>query len=503
MASADAFVETWAEVKLAIIAAQGNIIVYVDDGIAPAHVPGVSGVTDGNGRMEIRPYRPDVNAFSTLTIDDGATIKGLARLTSTIYLLCDCQSATPSLDWDYTPNAVGTPMPVLFATDRAALSSTPTSTEPAIIVPAAQTLLVQFQQEGGVFQPPGPALFSVGDGATLLLAAHAAELRDETGINLVPSTWVVGTGQVAFDYDQSTIYISGGQPQYGVTGGVHRHNSTTDAVEIIFLASTTDVLALYHAEGRISEVGTLHLTAEGFGGTGGGGGGAGGGAAPGSSGGGSGGVVYSVGSFDLDLSHQLDITLGDGGSAGAAGVAGDGAGGDGAPGTPSFCTDATAAKILWSAPGSEGGKGASATFGVGGMAIDQTGAPLSSAGFPSAGGDGSLQGVPGKTGNRGALSLFGADAPGAVNVWEGGAGGTSAGGQGGGGGGGGAGPRASGSVGGNSSGGAGGAGTDSTDNLGNGAGGGAGGAGAGDAGGPGGAGKKGYVRLLFFANTDH
>src|SRR5271166_5635938 len=78
------FVATWAEVQ-AVMAASPAGVVFVDNGlVSPALVPGTSGVTDFQGRWELRPYRPNFQAnYAELTVQDGATLKAVCRISGT------------------------------------------------------------------------------------------------------------------------------------------------------------------------------------------------------------------------------------------------------------------------------------------------------------------------------------------------------------------------------------------------------------------------------------
>lgn len=490
--SAGNFVATWAEVKTFIAAASGDCIVYVDDGVAPAHVPGASGITEGFGRLEIRPYRSDAQNSSTLTVDDGATLRGLYRIANTIFLVSDCRSATPSFDWDYSANIVGTPFPNVFVADRAGFGSALTATQPAVVVPAGGTLVVNFTDNGGMFQPPAIPFFRVVDPTSqIIFTCYGAELRDNVGIILVPSTWVDGAGETSFDYDSPTVFNSVGLPQFSNTGAKHFHNTDTSTVALIFVTSATDVLATLQSSGRLAQRGMLQVYIEGFGGSGGGAGGQGGtGIAPGDGGGGGGGVNYCVASGLVDLSHTLDVIIGGAGGAGAPGPAGL-PGGDGGDGTQSAVRDGTTAAFVCDFVGSSGGAGGGRASQPrqGGASCGVAQYVPTTAGFSAAGGSGGLPSTAGADGNTTTVNIA------SSGPQPGGAGGASVGGQGGGGGGGGAGPMNTGGTGGAST---------PTDGApgavglgGAGGGGGAGGTGPANAGGAGGPGSVGYIKISF------
>ncbi len=495
VASSGLFVETWAEVQTAIAAAEGCIIVYVDDGTAAAHVPGSSGITEGFGRLEIRPYRGDAALASTLTVDDGATIRGIARLSGTIFVTSDCQSATPSFDWDYSANIVGTPFPSVVVDDRASFGATGTATQPAVVIGAGETLVFLFSDNGGIFLPAGLAFFHLDDPtAAIIITSYAGELRDDSAVALVPDTWIDGTGAVQFDYDSPTIYNSVGLPQFSNTGGIHYHNTDTSQVTMTFVADAADVLATLQSTGHIAKTGNLFIQVEGCGGAGGGGGGQGGAAGPGQGGGGGAGATWCNASGLFDLSHTLNIICGVGGTPGAAGAPGGGNGGNGGDGSQSGVRDGTSLVFICDfRPGSGArGGGGGGTAGFGGASSGESQWVDGVAGFSGAGGSGNVGGVAGLDGNTATNNLT-TSGPGA-----GGVGGTSAGGQGGGGGGGGAGPLGPGGGGGNGGAGAGGPGQ-SGGGLGCGGGGGAGGTGAADPGGPGAPGQAGFIRITFLA----
>ena len=498
-------VATWSEVQAFVTLREGNVIVFVDDGITAAHVSGASGITDFQGRGEIRPYRPNVLAFSTLTIDDGATLKGLARISETLFLVADTRGAVPSLDWDYTPDATGTSFPAFYLEKNAALGQAPTATTPAIVVPSGQTLFMLFSEQGGVFtDAPAPLVHLADATAFLTMSAFGAELQNFAGLSLVPAGWVDGAGVVQFIYDSSTISHSIGLPQFSAGSSFHFQTDTHTGT-LVLLGNAANVFAALQAGGFLRQIGTLSVKIEGFGGSGGGGGGQGGtvGAGAGVGGGGAGGCQYQVGSFDFDLTHQLDVTVGAGGAAGAAGAAAGGAGGDGSDGQPSLATDATSGAILASLVGSNRGGG-----GANGVSSSHGGAtyvgafiPKSSdigvgsgGGFLAAGGFGGNAGLGGTSGQNNLLSL---NPPGGgIDNWSGGAAGSGAAG-GGGGGGGGAGTFADGGAGGAGGAGVGGAGGAPAANTGAGGGGGGGGGADGSAGGAGGAGATGRVKLTF------
>ena len=491
VASSGIYVETWAEVKAAAAQVQGCIDVYVDGSSAAPHVPASAGVTDFQGRAMFFPAREDASGFTTLTIDNGATLKGIFGIEGTLFIECDSRG-TPSLDWDYT----GAAEPTCFVRRYASIGNAATSTSPCCVVPDGSTLHVDFFDFAGLFPAAASAIFHTATATATIQVQLFNSLTENTGGGALPATWADGLGTSVLTYDSGTIFISVAIPHAGSCAVANiLRQSDSHQVVLTFLANTSNVLGAIAGLGNVSNPGTTQVTAEGFGGTGGGGGGQGGAGAPGIGGGGSGGALFGRAAFDFDLTHALNVTIGIGGGSGAPGAAAGGAGGDGFSGRASYCTDATTGFVLCGFPGSEGGQGGGGGA-LGGASITGNG-HVANAGFPSAGGAGSAAATAGGDGSYGATSLvgslFGPPAP--PGVWSGGSGGVSAVGQGGGGGGGGAGPRAAGAGGGASTAGVGGDGTSSTNNLGNGAGGGAGGTTAVDAGGNGGNGGNGWLKL--------
>lgn len=348
---------------------------------------------------------------------------------------------------------------------------------------------------------------------TVLLNAAPADgdtiiVKDQDGSLATENIIIDGNGKT-IDGSATVTMTSGNPGAFGSFLLVYRgaqnewfisadHALSTSLIELVFTASATNVLA---GVAGLPTSGIVSIDVEGFGGTGGGGGGEGGAVAGGGEpgGGGSGGTVYCKGSFDFDLSHRLDVTIGAGGAVGAAGAGGSGAGGDGTDGNPSTIKDFTSGVIKAAFAGSSGGQGATgATGGLGGANFEGNQHLASSVGFLAAGGIGGAAASAGVAGNRRDIS-FEIGAGSSEHV--GGLGGASGVGQGGGGGGGGAGPFADGSVGGAASALNGSAGADAFPNSGAGAGGGAGGATGAGTGGTGGKGSDGFVKLQILTTT--
>lgn len=284
-----------------------------------------------------------------------------------------------------------------------------------------------------------------------------------------------------------------------------------------FLATTANAFAAMQAAQQIPSTGVIAARIEGFGG---------GGGAPGNqggsptSGGGGGGAQYQSAVITLDLTHSFDVTIGAGGAGSAGTPNGSGvAPNDGGAGTPTELTDATAASVVWSAIGANGGTAIGSATGFSG----QAGGPYARADIgltqpaPNVTTSGSilpmhyLPGTGGRGGqNAGVNGGNGAPAMTGLGLFAGGVGGVNGGPgtntDGHGGGGGAAGPRGNG--------GAGGFGTANGSNLpggdgasagaNTGAGGGAGGGGPNGGtqnGSNGGSGGSGWMRVTFFLNT--
>jgi hypothetical protein len=312
-----------------------------------------------------------------------------------------------------------------------------------------------------------------------------------------------------------TITGSPGDVWSDQTNGVHYVKQTGIAtntgwtalagktIELTFLGSTNDVLSALQAAGTLPTTGIAQIDLEGVGGGGGGGGGQGGGA--GNSAGGGGAAPLARETFDFDLSHRLDIIIGNGGAPGAAGAPGVGHGTSGTDGQPSYASDFTAGSaVLVACPNASGGHFDEGGGGRGGAGFPggqfspkPSGAVPLTNGFVASGGAGVAVG--GANGFNGASGFSSIGNPGGgVILWVGGIGGVTNSGAGGGGGG-------QGPYGNGGNGGAGGIaagpltagqpGLPGGANTGAGGGGGGGGANAADAGGPGGAGGSGRIKI--------
>lgn len=508
-------VTLWTQVQKFIAAREGTVIVYVDDSItSPAPVPGTTGVTDGLGRLEIRPYRENGNVLSTLVVEDGATLKGILRLSGTIMVLADTKSATPGFDWDYS----GAATPTVFVEDGAFIGNTTTATAPSIVVPAAMTLAILFSNFGGVLVQMSTAFISVGFATSVVrVACSEASMFGPGSTVPVPASWITGAGESFISYDSRTLPASNGAFPLSSAATQKSYQSDTQQFEMIFTLSRANVLGSIQDGATpffvplLAKVGPLYCELEGYGGSGGGGGGQAGGAANGVGGGGSGGCQLQRAFFTANLLNPLNITIGAGGTPGAAGVAPAGNGGNGGDGASTYVQDATTTFILallGGTSGGQGGQGGGSGPGRGGASYpggvfvpnisDASGPPYGS-GFVQAGGAGGAMNTGGTNGQGALTSLLLPSLD--ITPWGGGAGGSSGVGEGGGGGGGGAGVIAPGSGGGSGqpSGTPGGNGGGASPNSGTGVGGGAGGAGVADNGGAGGTGSTGWAKLRFFA----
>lgn len=512
--ASDLVVTSWAQVQKFIAARQGSVVVYIDTSItSPATVPGVTGVTDGEARLELRPFRQDNHNYTMLIVEDGATLKGIDKISGTLAVFGDTMSATPAFAWDFTVTAAGVPWVALYLEDGAFIGTTSTATNPAILVVAPDPVNIVVSGQGGIVQgAPAISVITVGAGALLQLFFYAASL--ENGPFFAPTfpispQWVSGAGIVQIEYDSSTVALSAGiQNTNAATNTLIQLD--TNLVEMTFTVGIGNVLVTLQ-DGpvvKLPKFGLLPCELEGFGGSGGGGGGQAGGAANGVGGGGSGGVPLQRGFFTFDLSHRLDILIGAGGTPGTAGAAPAGNGGNGSDGTSTEALDFTTNIALTLLGGSSGGQGGGPGPGRGGATypggvfvpnISDVNGPPYGSGFVQAGGIGGSMNNPGAFGQGALTSLLRPALPLPTTPWGGGPGGSSGAGEGGGGGGGGAGITGPGSGGGSGqpAGTPGGNGGGTAPNSGSGAGGGAGGAGVTDNGGAGGTGSTGLAKLRF------
>lgn len=186
-------VTSWAQVQKFIAARQGSVTVYVDDSVtSPALVPGATGVTDCEGRVEFRPFALDSINYSVLQVEDGATLANLMSVDG-MELRCNCQSATPSLSWSDTANG-----PFLEFKNEAILSNASTATQPAIVVPAGKTWAF-FAPTGFFIELNAPAVPLV----SLPTATSALNINAYANSN-IPAGFVSGVGILNVIYDNTT-----------------------------------------------------------------------------------------------------------------------------------------------------------------------------------------------------------------------------------------------------------------------------------------------------------
>ena len=184
-------VTTWAEVQAFIAYRQGTVIVYVDDSIvSPALVPGATGITDCEGRVELRPFAADSLLFSVLQIEDGAQLLNLYKV-SALDLRSNCRGVLPSLDWNLTATGGG-----FYLEEFAQLSNAATATNPMIVVAAGKEVFIDAVQASFVMNAPGVPLFNVAALTSTLgmIALDAA----------FPANLVSGPGTFSVGYDNVT-----------------------------------------------------------------------------------------------------------------------------------------------------------------------------------------------------------------------------------------------------------------------------------------------------------
>src|SRR5271169_1073936 len=161
--SAGDVVATWPEVQEFIQASSnGKCIVYIDDSIvSPALVPGATGITECFGRVILDTAAGDSDAFTgILQIEDGATLRNLNKI-NVMELRCNCQSATPSLDWTATANGG-----YLQVQGIGKLSNAATATQPAVVL-VGRDLFLDMEDSFLSLHNPAVPFFSVGAGAAL------------------------------------------------------------------------------------------------------------------------------------------------------------------------------------------------------------------------------------------------------------------------------------------------------------------------------------------------
>jgi hypothetical protein len=190
-------VTAWQQVQEFIALREGAVIVYVDDSIvSPALVPGASGITDCEGRVEIRPFLIDSTNYSTLQVEDGATLQNLYSITD-VEVRCNSQSATPSLSFSGTPTGG-----VLILQQFGLLSQAATATQPGVSVPAGTRMLISLSGDSAIvkegFNDFTVPLFDVPATANLTLLLLDA--------SFVENNYAAGAGTVNFDFDNSSAF---------------------------------------------------------------------------------------------------------------------------------------------------------------------------------------------------------------------------------------------------------------------------------------------------------
>jgi hypothetical protein len=216
-ASSGYFVQTWAEVQSFITETEGTGIVYVDDSIVtPAPVPAASGITDGFGRLVLKPYRQNQAGISTsaatyLVVSDGATIKGISQVVGTINVLGDCKSAQPSFDWDYSGGAT----PAIFIEEQAVFGTTATATQPCIVIPGAlgSELVVHLHVHGSLSMAGASPIATVPAGSFITVDMIASQLLGPGGTAPIPAGWATGAGTVQVFWDAESFQLSLGTIQ--------------------------------------------------------------------------------------------------------------------------------------------------------------------------------------------------------------------------------------------------------------------------------------------------
>jgi hypothetical protein len=146
--SAGNVVATWAQVKTALIAANGLLDVAIDDSIvSPVVIPGASGATNGFGAARIIPYAPRVGtAFPpvvkpVLRIAEGATLHDFAEIQGPMTVEVEC-TATAAMSFDYNSLAGGGPLDFVSVANVVQFKMVTGALVPAIQVPADSGLFL-------------------------------------------------------------------------------------------------------------------------------------------------------------------------------------------------------------------------------------------------------------------------------------------------------------------------------------------------------------------------
>jgi hypothetical protein len=188
-------VTTWAQVQEFIAFREGTVIVYVDDSIvSPALVPGASGLTDCEGRVELRPFKVDSTVFTVLQIEPGATLRDLYQITA-VELRCNAQNATPSLD--FTSASGGN----LYIREFGQISNAAAATQPGIVIPNGKTTNLNLEQGNLTLNAPAVPLVQVQAGGSLDIIL--------TNTSFLFPGYAGGAGNVILLYDQTSGNSSG------------------------------------------------------------------------------------------------------------------------------------------------------------------------------------------------------------------------------------------------------------------------------------------------------
>jgi hypothetical protein len=556
-------VTTWAAVQKFIAAREGAVTVYVDSSLGAATVP--AGTTDCESRVTFTGAVANLGTLSTLTLSSGAILLNPREFTGP--LLVNATSTTvPNFQFTSgeilfvskgaqientgTQPCVEVGAGMILATafiDGGQFNPNPSAYADLGTATSHAAFLVFGQSQ------------IAGDNFITGVAGSAAQLKYDASIGSVPTNpgfagtfealmsdqapfvgytpatpgnWTTAPTEVASAFDEiaagggdvvapigdqkvvawehvalDTASMSapavGDVPTFNGDGTWHAVPSSAAATNVFtqFTTSATNVFAAFTGLGVVS------MTVSGFGGGGGGGGGAGGETSspdtPGPGGGGGGAALNQSMVIEVDLSHQIDVVVGAGGTNGTGGAAGS-SGTGGVNGGTTYLIDqgATPPTVLAAFSGANAGAEGLNFLEVGDGGASFTGSGSfsqllpSNIGFVAAGAAGTMAGFSAAPGANNDAAI---ETTAAAPLWAGGAGGGSPSSiTGGAGGGGGAGVGGNGGAGGTGTTGNGGAGTSAGANTGAGGGGGAGGA-AGSTGGDAGAGGSGLLNTSFLS----
>ena len=280
-------VTTWAQVQEFIAFRDGTVTVLVDDSLAPALVPAASATTECDGRVEVSAA---TGLSATLTIQDGATLVNLAKVTNGLTLMCQAQT-TPSL----TFTEAGTQR---FEIDSdGAVAVDPIATTAPITVQAAKQLVVHVDH-GSANATPAVALVSIAATGTLsVFLYNGSTLSDNFATG--PAT---ANLNLVYDATSASKFALQGVPPVVATfvGTYTTVNQDTTGGNIAISLPTAPGLHI-DVFSAFKNLGIVTMCVEGVGGGGGGGGGSGGGAGPGTGGGGGGAPPFGSAIIQIDL----------------------------------------------------------------------------------------------------------------------------------------------------------------------------------------------------------